>query len=197
MKKDNDISQRRHINWRQLAQMAKTFSLIGGFTFGGGQAMIQLIRTEVVEKYGWLTDKEFLDLFAMAQSLPGVLAVNISIFVGYRIQGVLGAFICAIMCTLPSFILILLIAIFAADIKDNPTIEAIFKGIRPVVVALIAAPTVTVWRALGLGWKWVWIPIVVALSVWLIGISPVTIIIVAALLGWCYTLYIAKDREKE
>lgn len=75
---------------------------------------------------------------------------------------------------MPSFVIILLLAMFASDVKDNPTVEAIFKGIRPVVVALIAAPTITVWQALGLGWKWVWIPIVVALSIWLLGVSPVT-----------------------
>ncbi len=175
--------------------MAKTFFLIGGFTFGGGQAMIQLIRTEVVDKYHWLEDKEFLDLFAMAQSLPGVLAVNISIFIGYRIQGILGAIVCALTCTFPSFVIILVIAIYAHSFKGNPTIEAIFKGIRPVVVSLIAAPTITIWKALGLGWKWLWIPIVSALSVWLLGISPVTVILVSALLGWMYTLYISKKGE--
>lgn len=89
--KEKGLQKRR--DWRQLLQMAKTFFLIGGFTFGGGQAMIQLIRTEVVDKYGWLEDKEFIDLFAMAQSLPGILAVNIAIFVGYRIQGFLGSYV--------------------------------------------------------------------------------------------------------
>lgn len=196
MKKEVNHSGHRERDWHQLALMAKTFSMIGGFTFGGGQAMVQLIRTEVVDRYGWLEDKEFIDLFAIAQSLPGVLAVNISIFVGYRIQGVLGAIITAFCCTLPSFVLILLIAIFATDIKNNSTVEAIFKGIRPVVVALIAAPTITVWQALGLGWKWVWIPVVVALSVWKLGISPVTVIVVSALIGWMYTLYISKKKEE-
>lgn len=177
--------------------MAKTFFLIGGFTFGGGQAMIQLIRTEVVDKYGWLEDKEFIDLFAMAQSLPGILAVNIAIFVGYRIQGFLGALVCAFFGTMPSFVIILLLAMFASDVKDNPTVEAIFKGIRPVVVALIAAPTITVWQALGLGWKWVWIPIVVALSIWLLGVSPVAVIFISAFLGWFYTIYIVRSKGGE
>ncbi|MDO5017208.1 MAG: chromate transporter [Porphyromonas sp.] len=173
--------------------MAKTFFLIGGFTFGGGQAMIQLIRTEIVERYHWMEDREFIDLFAMAQSLPGVLAVNISIFVGYRLQGFLGALVCAICCTLPSFTIILLIAIFASGSKDNPTVEAVFKGMRPVVVALIAAPTITIWKALGLGRRWVWIPVVVALGIWGLGISPVTVIIVSALAGWLYTRYICRE----
>lgn len=177
--------------------MVKTFFLIGGFTFGGGQAMIQLIRAEVVDRYHWLDDKEFIDLFAMAQSLPGVLAVNISIFIGYKIQGMIGAIASAIACTFPSFVLILIIAIFASSFKDNPTVEAIFKGIRPVVVSMIAAPTITIWKALGLGWKWVWIPVVSALSVWLLGISPVTVIFVSALLGWMYTIYISKKEGEK
>lgn len=184
-------------DWRQLGQMIRTFFLIGGFTFGGGQAMIQLIRAEVVDKYHWLEDKEFLDLFAMSQSLPGVLAVNISIFIGYRIQGALGAIACAVAATFPSFAIILIIAIYAHSFKENPNVEAVFKGIRPVVVSLIAAPTITIWKALGLGWKWIWIPVVSALSVWLLGISPVTIILVSALLGWMYTIYISKKGGTE
>lgn len=192
---DKEVTTKR--DWHRLWQMVKTFFLIGGFTFGGGQAMIQLIRAEVVDKHHWLEDKEFLDLFAMAQSLPGVLAVNISIFIGYRIQGVLGAVVCAIACTFPSFVLILIIAIYAHSFKGNPVVEAVFKGIRPVVVSLIAAPAITIWKALGLGWKWLWIPIASALSVWLIGISPVTIILVSALLGWMYTLYISKKGKTE
>lgn len=183
-------------SWRQLWQLSKTFFMIGGFTFGGGHAMLELIRREVVDRRKWLEDKEFIDLFAMAQSLPGVFAVNISIFIGYRLQGVLGAIICALSCVFPSFMIILLIAIYATQFKDNPHVEAVFKGIRPAVVALIAAPCISVWKALKLGWKWVWIPTLVALSVWLLGISPVTIIVVSALLGWLYTLFIADKLPK-
>lgn len=180
-------------DWKQLWKLAKTFFVIGGFTFGGGHAMLELIRTEVVDKHKWLDNKEFIDLFAMAQSLPGVFAVNISIFIGYRLQGVLGSIVCAISCTFPSFLIMLTIAMYAAKFKDNPHIEAVFKGIRPGAVALIAAPCVTVWKALGLGWRWLWIPIAVALMVWLLGVSPVTIILGSALMGWLYTIFI-KDR---
>lgn len=161
--------------------------------------MLELIRVEVVDKHKWLDNTEFIDLFAMAQSLPGVFAVNISIFIGYRLQGVLGAIVCAISCTFPSFAIMLVIAIYATHLKDNPHIEAMFKGMRPAVVALIAAPCVTVWKALGLGWKWLWIPVAVAVGVWLLGISPVTIILIAALMGWLYTIFIQDKlpRRKE
>lgn len=188
-----EVAKQHGRDWQQLRTLVKTFFLIGGFTFGGGHAMLELIRVEVVDRHKWLNDAEFIDLFAMAQSLPGVFAVNISIFIGYRLQGVLGAVVCAISCTFPSFIIILIIAIYAAKFKENPHVEAIFKGVRPAVVALIAAPCVSVWKALKLGWKWVWIPVVAALSVWLLGISPVTVIIVSALLGWLYSIFI-KDK---
>lgn len=184
------------ISCHQLWLLAKTFFIIGGFTFGGGHAMLELIRREVVDRRKWMGDEEFIDLFAMAQSLPGVFAVNMSIFVGYRLQGILGAIICAISCIFPSFAIILIIAIYASRFKDNPHVEAVFKGIRPAVVALIAAPCISVWRALKLGWKWVWIPALVALSVWLLGISPVTIIIVSAFLGWLYTMIFSKHLAK-
>lgn len=159
--------------------------------------MLELIREQIVDRRGWMKNDEFIDLFAVAQSLPGVFAVNISIFVGYRLHGVLGAILCAVAATFPSFLIILIIAIYATSFKDNPHVEAIFKGIRPAVVALIVAPCVTVWRALGLSWKWLCVPITAALSVWLLGISPVTVIIVSALLGWLYTMGISKNLPKK
>lgn len=183
-------------SWRQLWLLSKTFFMIGGFTFGGGHAMLELIRREVVERRKWLEDKEFIDLFAMAQSLPGVFAVNMSIFIGYRLQGILGAIICAVSCVFPSFVIILVLAIYATKFKDNPHVEAVFRGIRPAVVALIAAPCISVWKALKLGWKWVWIPTLAAISVWLLGISPVLIIILSAFFGWLYTLVITEKISK-
>lgn len=193
---------KQHISPRQLWLLFKTFFLIGGFTFGGGHAMLELIRQQIVDKRGWMDNEEFIDLFAVAQSLPGVFAVNISIFVGYRLQGALGAIVCAIGATLPSFVIILIIAIYASTFKDNPYVEAVFKGIRPAVVALIVSPCITVWRALRLSNKWLIIPISSALAVWLLGVSPVTVIVVSALLGWMYTMGVAdkvptkKEREE-
>lgn len=178
---------------RMLWQLFRTFFLIGGFTFGGGHAMIELIRQQIVDKHAWMDNEQFIDLFALAQSLPGVFAVNISVFVGYRLQGILGAIICGIGCTLPSFLIILFIAIYASRFKGHPIVDAVFKGIRPAVVALIVAPCVTVWRALHLGWIHLWIPIVCAAAVAFLGVSPVTVIVVSAALGW---LYVRVIRER-
>ena len=117
-----------------------TFMKIGMFTIGGGYAMLPLIQREVVDR-GWMTKEEFIDIFSVAQSLPGIFAVNISIFVGYRLRKKMGGFICALGTILPSFLIILLIALFFTQVKDNVWVEKAFKGLRPAVVALIAVRT--------------------------------------------------------
>ena len=117
------------------------FFKIGAFTIGGGYAMVPLIENEIVTKRGWIAKEDFIDLLAISQSAPGILAVNISIFIGYRLRGIRGSIITALGTVLPSFLIILAIALFFHNFKDNIYVERIFKGIRPAVVALIAAPT--------------------------------------------------------
>ncbi|HML72476.1 MAG TPA: chromate transporter [Macellibacteroides fermentans] len=168
-----------------------TFVRIGAFTIGGGYAMLPLIQREVVDR-GWMSKEEFLDLFAVAQSLPGVFAVNISIFVGYKLKKLTGSVICALGTILPSFLIILAIALFFTQFRENEWVEKAFKGLRPAVVALIAVPVITTARSLRLrGWVLV-IPVVVALSIWLLSLSPVYIIIVAAAGGLYYRMYLKR-----
>lgn len=140
-----------------------TFFKIGAFTFGGGWAMISIIEREVVDNHKWLDKDEFLDALAISQSLPGILAVNISIMVGNKVRGLKGCIISTLGTVLPSFILILLIAIFFSKSYDNPIVERIFKGIRPAVVALIIAPVLTTAKSAKINIKNIWIPITVAL----------------------------------
>lgn len=149
-------------------QLFITFFKIGAFTFGGGWAMISIIEREIVDKRHWIDREEFLDLLAMAQSLPGILAVNISVAVGDKIKGRRGSIAAALGTIMPSFVMILIIAIFLTPdlINNNPTLSAIFKGIRPAVVALIIAPVLTSAKAAKLNWKTAFIPIVVALVIW-------------------------------
>ncbi len=151
-----------------LWNLFATFFKIGLFTFGGGWAMISIIEREIVTKHRWLEREEFLDLLAVAQSLPGILAVNISVAVGDKLRGRLGSIFAALGTILPSFLIILAIAIFLTPeaINSNPTLTAIFKGIRPAVVALIIAPVITSAKAAKIDWKSVWIPAVVALLIW-------------------------------
>lgn len=120
-----------------LWQLFRTFFLIGSFTFGGGVAMIPIIEKEVVDKQHWLTSEEFLDALAITQSAPGVLAVNMSTYIGYRLRGLPGALISALGAILPSFLIITGIAMFFTSARDIPFVERLFRGIRPAVAALI------------------------------------------------------------
>ena len=165
-----------------------TFFKIGLFTLGGGYAMIPLIEEEVVNRHRWVTREELLDLIAIAQSCPGVFAINIAIFIGYKLQKVRGAVAAAFGTALPSFLIILAIAIFFAAFKENRYIAAMFRGIRPAVVALIAVPTFRMARQARIGWTNCWIPIVSALLIWLLGVSPIYIILIAGLCGYLYGL---------
>lgn len=144
-----------------------TFFKIGAFTFGGGWAMISIIEREIVDKYHWIEKDDFLDLLAIAQSLPGILAVNIATAVGDKLRGTKGSLVATIGTILPSFLIILAIAIFLTPdtIKNNKVISSIFMGIRPAVVALIIAPVLTSAKAAKLKWKTVWIPFVVAIMI--------------------------------
>lgn len=173
-----------------LFQLFYIFFKIGAFTIGGGYAMIPLIEAEIVTKKGWVAKEDFLDLLAIAQSAPGVFAVNIAIFIGYRLRGVKGSIVTALGAVLPSFLIILCIALFFLRFKENPTVEAIFKGIRPAVVALIAAPTFNLAKAAKINRYTIWIPIVSALLIWLLGFSPIWIILLAGVGGYLYQLRI-------
>jgi len=168
----------------------RTFFRIGMFTLGGGYAMIPIIEAEVVDKHKWVSKEEFLDLIAIAQSCPGVFAINISIFIGYKLCRLRGALATALGTALPSFIIILLIAMFFHRFQDNPVVESIFKGIRPAVVALIAVPTFNLAKSANISWATCWIPIGGALAIWLLGVSPIIIIAAAALGGYIYGVLI-------
>ena len=162
----------------------KTFFKIGIFTLGGGYAMIPLIEDEVVNKKQWVSKDEMLDLIAIAQSCPGVFAINIAIFIGYKLNKVRGALATTLGTALPSFLIILIIAMFFHQFEDNKVVAAMFRGIRPAVVALIAVPTFNLGKRAELN-KWtIWIPIASALLIWLLGVSPIWIIILAGTGGF-------------
>ena len=168
-----------------------SFMRIGAFTFGGGWAMISLIEREVVDKKGWIPRKEFLNLLAVAQSLPGILAVNISVAVGDRLRGMRGSVAAALGTIMPCFLIILAIAVFLTPdlIQNNKVISAIFMGIRPAVVALIIAPVITTAKSAEIGWKTIWIPIVVALAIWSklpVISNPILYIVIGGIAGWLW-----------
>ena len=171
----------------KYCELFTTFFKIGTFTIGGGYAMIPLIQREVVERRRWLTDTEMLDVIALSQTMPGILAANIAALVGQRLRGTRGALTAVLGNILMPIVFILLIALFFRQFKDNPTVEAIFMGIRPAVVALIAAPVFTLARKAGVTLRTVWIPLLAALLISLFGISPVLVILIALVIGWLYS----------
>ncbi len=178
-----------------LWQLFFSFFKIGCFTFGGGWAMISIIEREIVDKYHWIERDDFLDLLAVAQSLPGILAVNIATAVGDKIASRKGSITAAAGTILPSFMIILFIAIFLTPdmIKNNKVISSIFMGIRPAVVALIIAPVITSAKAAKINYKTVWIPFIVAFMIWLdLGFisNPILYIILGGTTGfaiWKFT----------
>lgn len=172
------------------------FFKIGAFTIGGGYAMVPLIENEIVTKRNWIAKEDFIDLLAISQSSPGILAVNISIFIGYHLRGIRGSIVTALGTILPSFLIILAIALFFHNFKDNATIEHIFKGIRPAVVALIAAPTFSMAKSAKINRYNVWIPVVSALLIWLLGFSPIWIIIAAGVGGFAWGKYTTRRKTK-
>lgn len=184
-----DMAETSQDNYR-WSTLFKTFVKIGAFTLGGGYAMIPIIEAEVVDRHKWIDKDEFLNLIAVAQSCPGVFAVNISIFIGYKLRATRGAICTALGASLPSFLIILLIAMFFHSFMEVPWIAAMFNGIRPAVVALIAVPTFNLAKSAGISLVNCWIPIISALLIWAIGVNPIFIIIAAGVGGYIYGQFI-------
>lgn len=183
-------------------QLFLTFLKIGAFTFGGGWVMISIIEREVVDKHKWISREDFLDLLAVAQSLPGILAVNFAVAIGDKLRGSRGRLCAALGTIIPSFSIILIIAIFLTPetIKNNETISKIFMGMRPAVVALLIAPVITTARAAKINWKTIFIPISVALLIWskIPYISnPIIYIILGGLGGYLWYTQHNYDKRKE
>lgn len=169
-------------------QIFSCFAKIGAFTLGGGYAMIPIIQKEVVDKKKWIDEQDFIDIIAISQTAPGLLAVNISIFLGYRLRGVKGSIIATLGSILPSFIIILLIAMFFTGYQDNPTIIKIFKGMRPVVVALIAVPVINMAKKARLNIYTGLIAVATTLLIVFLKVSPIYILLVVGIIFTAVTL---------
>ncbi len=167
-------------------QLFTTFAKIGSFTLGGGYAMVPVMQKEIVDKKGWLASDEFMDILAVSQATPGLFAMNMASHIGYKLKGTLGGIVGALAVALPSIIAILLIAMFFQAFKDNIYVEKIFMGIRPAVVALIAAPCFSMARTAKINRYNIWIPAVAALLICAFGVSPIWVILAAGIGGFIY-----------
>ncbi|MFR9523551.1 MAG: chromate transporter [Rikenellaceae bacterium] len=172
----------------RLRDLFSTFLKIGIFTFGGGYAMIPLIEGEIIEKRAWLPKKEFLDLLTIAQSAPGPIALNTAVFIGYKSRGYKGAFAALAGVVLPSFTILLLVALYFSHIRDNKIVDAAFKGMRPAVIALILAPIISLTRPMKP--SHIALAIVAAGALWYFAFSPVYLLFISAVVGvvWAYIL---------
>ena len=148
--------------------------------------MVPVMQKEIVEKKGWLASDEFMDILAVSQATPGLFAMNMTSHIGYKLKGTLGGIVGALAVALPSIIAILLIAMFFQAFKDNIYVEKIFMGIRPAVVALIAAPCFSMARTAKINRYNIWIPVVAALLICAFGVSPIWVILAAGIGGFIY-----------
>lgn len=143
-----------------------------------------------------MSKEDFMEMFALTQSLPGVFAVNISIFVGYKLHKVKGSLVCALATILPSFVIMMLIAMFFAHFQDNQVMIRIFNDIRPAVVALIVIPCISAARALKLKYWQLVLPAIATILIWQFGLSPVYIVLAGIAGGMLYTLWL-KDKLRK
>ena len=167
----------------RLIKMFISFFKIGAFTFGGGYAMIPLIEAEVVDKHKWLDKEEFMDILVVSQSLPGALAINCSTFIGYKIHGVLGGVIAMLAVTLPSFIIILLLATVFMQFRDNYYVNLAFKGITAAVPMLVLVGVVSLSKGVKRNTLNLIIIILALIALVIFNIHPVIVIASSAIYG--------------
>lgn len=165
-----------------LWEIFLVFGKIGAFTIGGGIPMIAAIKSELTHR-GWLNDEDFIEIIALAQAAPGLFAANISILTGYKLRGTKGSLVATIGSCLPPFLIILLIAMFFTEFKDNQYVINAFKGIRPVVVALIGVPMYDMLKATRMRW-WSWVIVISSMVlVCFLEVSPIYILICVIVLS--------------
>ncbi len=176
-------------------EIFKIFGKVGTFTIGGGIPMIAAIKSEIVDR-GWFTDEDFLEIITIAQSTPGLFAVNIAILTGHKLRGTKGSLVATIASCLPPFLIILMIAMFFTEFKDNEYVLRAFKGIRPVVVALIGLPILDMLKSTKMKW-WSWILVVATiLLVCVLKVSPIYILICLIITSLGVSYYIDKKRKE-
>ena len=179
----------------ELFSLFWSFFKIGTFTIGGGYAMIPLMEKEIVDRRHWLDRDDFMNIMAVSQSLPGVCAVNMATNIGYRMRGIRGAIFAIIGNIAMPIAIILGFATCFRYLQDNSVFQAVFKGIRPAVVALIAAPVFRMAKTAKVSWRNFWIPLVAATLIYLLGIPPTWIVLSALVFGYLYG-YMTKRKEE-
>lgn len=173
-------------------RLFKVFLPIGAFTFGGGYAMIPLIRKAIVERCRWMDDREFIDTIAIAQSAPGPIAVNMAAMTGYKLAGFGGAIASVVAAALPSFVSILIVASIFLGVQHNPMVRAAMSGMRPAIVALMAAAVFDVGKAAIASKAALMLAVATFIGLIVAHIHPIAVIVLAGAAG-----FLIKPAKKE
>lgn len=166
-----------------LIDLFFTFCRIGGLTFGGGYAMLPMIQKEIVEEKKWATEEEVLDYYAVGQCTPGIIAVNTATFIGYKVQGIIGAIVATLGVVFPSLIIITIIAALLKNFASYAIIQHAFSGIRVVVIALIISAILKLAKTSIKNSITLIIAILAFISVAFVNLSPIYIVVAAACVG--------------
>lgn len=180
----------------KLLEIFLIFLKLGTFTFGGGFAMMPLIEEEVVDKRKWVDAQEVINVFAVAQSIPGAIAINSATFIGYKIAGKKGAIVATIGVIIPSVFIITLIASVFSQFQDNEVVQAALLGIRSCVVALIVSATLSMGKKVLLDKTTLALAILTVVGILVFNIHPILAIVVGAMLGLIIIKFLPERAKK-
>lgn len=181
---------------KNIMDLFSTFFKIGAFTFGGGYAMIPLIQKEVCENKKWVTEKDILDIIAIAESTPGPISVNTATFVGYKLAGIWGAMFATFGLILPSFIIIAIISLVLKEFESIKIVQYAFFGIRAGILALILKAFFTMYKACPQNTLSNLLIILAFSLVVFFDINAIIVIITCGIIGLLHTLIILRRSEK-
>lgn len=168
---------------KDLLKLFVVFCRIGGFTFGGGYAMLPIIQREIVEKNHWATEEEVIDCYAIGQCTPGIIAVNTATFIGFKHKGIPGAIAATAGMVFPSFVIISVIAAYFKHFQDYAVVSHAFGGIRVAVTALILNTVIKLWKSSVKDWLGIIIFTASFIAVAFVGISPIMVVVISSALG--------------
>ena len=166
-----------------MLELFMAFFQIGLFSFGGGYAMLPFIQEQAIHVHGWLTTSEFLDMLGIAQITPGPIAINTATFVGFDTYGILGGLTATFAVVLPSFLIVLTISFFFNKFKDSKVMENIFKGLRPIVLGLVASAAVDIGTEVFVDYKAVVISLIIFSLITFKRVNTIALIVLAGVMG--------------
>ena len=166
-----------------ILELFAAFFKIGLFSFGGGYAMLPFIQEQAIHVHGWLTPADFLDMLGIAQITPGPISINTATFVGYETAGILGGLAATFAVVLPSFVIVLTISYFFDKFKESKVLANIFKGLRPIVLGLVASAAVDIGTEVFVDYKAVAISLIIFTLITFKRVNTIALIVLAGVMG--------------